>query len=721
MIFRKLEFKDVLTFKGTQVLDFPEHSGAENESSLIVVLSPNSGGKTSVMRLLQFLFYGWDEVDGVGKENQLPSRAALSELEVGGELECWVEAEVYNPNDELETIRRIIEVKKVGNSSIFDIKIEMRLEKIRHTDHGDKWEEDSGGLQARIKNWVPKALFDMFYFKGEELQQSMLGRQQTGVKKGLENLLHEEKWKNAIECLQKTRIRIEKKFKSLNQQSKEYQEKQKLFSGIKSQLEAKENEENDLISTIENGTSRIRDISSKIAEISDENEISQKLSEKILNKENSKRNLEREFIDIEKEISLCISHSQGLPFIGAELVSLSNYLSTLKDKKLLPSEIAEGYLRRLLDEKLCICTRSLDPKANSDECNSIKSLMQDSIESFVSAKLMELYDSVSGNNTSQGYADTIENTVGKLKRLKEKRTKLNVSIDDARLEIKQLEDERINSSADQTIAEKFKKFTDDKRVLESNLSKNKEKLTNLENEINQQKSRLRTVQQSMAGLTSNRDREKFVQYSAAINKTTKLENVLHELLKILKNSFYSILDGYVQGDSDKYVTGSHRCVVDRNTLLPKVTLDGETVGALGGAESQFFAISYVSALARLRMQLHQDLKSFNIHAGNLGKQSFFLDSVFGSSANWYARATASLIPGAAVQSVVFFAEQQWRPAVINELFDHIDRLYLFYHSPGRAETTDERSEEFEVNDERINLIREVVDHPHTEIVKSEIK
>ena len=101
--------------------------------------------------------------------------------------------------------------------------------------------------------------------------------------------------------------------------------------------------------------------------------------------------------NLEQNITNRISDSDGIPFISHELENLQSHLKILKDRKLLPSEIAEGYLVRILNDQSCICGRSLDPKEDKLECSKVEELMKDSIESFVSSKLMELYDSVSGD------------------------------------------------------------------------------------------------------------------------------------------------------------------------------------------------------------------------------------------------------------------------------------------------------------------------------------
>ena len=163
------------------------------------------------------------------------------------------------------------------------------------------------------------------------------------------------------------------------------------------------------------------------------------------------------------------------------------------------------------------------------------------------------------------------------------------------------------------------------------------------------------------------------------------------------------------------MTNNCKCVVDEETLLPRVIYEGQEVGGLGGAETQFYTVAYVSALARLRKKLHQDLKSFGIYVGNLGRQSFFLDSVFGSAGDSYRKAIAKLIPESAVQSVVLLAEQQWTSEVIDELTAEDHNIYVFRHYPGHAQNA--RDAIFKVGNKTVNLVEEAVDEAYSVIEK----
>jgi hypothetical protein len=54
MIFERLTLHNFQRYGGTNTIEFPD----PDESSLVVVLAPNNTGKTTILRAIDFLFYG---------------------------------------------------------------------------------------------------------------------------------------------------------------------------------------------------------------------------------------------------------------------------------------------------------------------------------------------------------------------------------------------------------------------------------------------------------------------------------------------------------------------------------------------------------------------------------------------------------------------------------------------------------------------------------------
>src|ERR1700679_3051431 len=113
MLFRELIFKDFLVFKGENRIVFP--APKDNEAALLLILAPNSGGKTSVIRGLEFLLYGTLRREMPSTVDGLTKKATLKEAPQTATLETWVQA-IIEVAGEPRTIRRRIEAKRSGSN-----------------------------------------------------------------------------------------------------------------------------------------------------------------------------------------------------------------------------------------------------------------------------------------------------------------------------------------------------------------------------------------------------------------------------------------------------------------------------------------------------------------------------------------------------------------------------------------------------------------------------
>ena len=113
MLFREIILKDFLVFKGENRIVFP--SPKDNTAALLLILAPNSGGKTSVIRGLEFLLYGKLRREMPSSVDGLINKATLKSSPQTTTLETWVQATIEVAG-EPRTIRRRIEAKRSGSN-----------------------------------------------------------------------------------------------------------------------------------------------------------------------------------------------------------------------------------------------------------------------------------------------------------------------------------------------------------------------------------------------------------------------------------------------------------------------------------------------------------------------------------------------------------------------------------------------------------------------------
>jgi len=149
MIFSELTFTNFLTYKGENVIRFPDP--AKHKTALIVILAPNFAGKTNIIRALEFLLYGHLRRNAPSSQFELVNKAYVEQAAEGETLEAWVQATIVTGGG-LRTFRRRIEVPPGRGAA----RVRVTLEVTHHERTGDKFFEDKGpmGRLLRPHRWV---------------------------------------------------------------------------------------------------------------------------------------------------------------------------------------------------------------------------------------------------------------------------------------------------------------------------------------------------------------------------------------------------------------------------------------------------------------------------------------------------------------------------------------------------------------------------------------
>src|SRR5262249_36783648 len=150
-----------LRFYGTSKLPLSGHKSTA--SSLTLILAPNDSGKTSLIRGLEFLFYG--TVDSKAGDHAI---AALVNDETvrtahGSEVTGYVQAIFASRGGDF-SIRRSVTAKSSRSSDRRLISVE--LASLEGEGKQKKWREDRAGvLEYKLERLMPKSLFHYFFFQ----------------------------------------------------------------------------------------------------------------------------------------------------------------------------------------------------------------------------------------------------------------------------------------------------------------------------------------------------------------------------------------------------------------------------------------------------------------------------------------------------------------------------------------------------------------------------
>lgn len=666
MLFRHIQINNFLTFKGENTLEFPKAESTDH--ALMLILAPNTAGKTNIIRALRFLFHG-DLLGHNSDAHKLINDAATAGLEPGDTVTAWVKIKILYLDRE-RTIRRRIDAECKRSGVLFP-KAPV-LEEQQHERRGDVFVTDQGEIQRALNLMIPPALFDYFFFEGETLADKLVGGKSVqGIKDGLATLIHDHQWENAIQAVRDVEKRIGRELENIADQNQEYVTLVANLQRITQENEKCDCEKEELI--------KKRSEAQAVYDQSEQaiRDLSQGKSFEQLNNDLDKVRLEckvqqRALDALDQEISRLIGNSQGLPFMNDAFASVLAQLGRMRDLNLLPADVSEPFANRLLDwpkTKVCICGRSLDPRQHLDQRKCIEDYRERSMSVTLSAALLDLLNSLE-KDTKQGFLRRSQNVCSVVIDAISSRDSVILLISDLKDREKALEDERIRHNVAEV--QKYQKRQRDAAEIIRQIANRIIKIDEMLQSLRHQKTKLEGEVKSMNGRgAANR-------ISSLLNEQAqakKLAEFIAESRAAVKGAFHTKLQDLVSQYYDPVAPDKSVAHVDRATLLPSICVDGEVRKNIGGAQRQLLVLSHIVSLAQLRKWLHDELLALKIAPGRIDEHCFVLDSVFGPTADEFREKCAEFLVGKARQVIVLVASQQWDNTVRTRLEGFANKAY----------------------------------------------
>jgi len=696
MIFKELILKDFLSFKGLNRITFPNVS--ESKSSLVLVLAANNSGKTNIIRALRFLLYG-DFLGHYKDPYKLINDGTLNEAK--SNIEAWVQATLIDNNKPL-TFRRRIQAIKVGNN--YKVISNNSLDKIIHGPKGDKYETDGGRIERNLRWLVPEGLFDYFYFQGEELgRQLMEGSGKMSIEKGLSMLLHKDDWKRAIENVTAVRGKFAQDLMNLVSSNKEYQRILQSSETFKLKEKQCKDDLEKALSEKKQTERAFSDISDKIIELS-KGGPSQALAELLKKRQNEWRVNSREIDNLDGRICKVTGDSKGIPFLAAAFDTAKEVLEKMQAENLLPADITEGFVERLLKRQKCICGRSLHPVADRNECKHVEEYRDRSLSADVNAGLLALLNSLE-TSAKHGYKKRITDIAKLLSELTVRRQQCIVKQHDLNQEIQDIEQQLSDP-----IFGEITKLVQKQRELSNRRLEIRNKIQGLERAMQEIKRIVADHEEKLRKLARDSDISKIKDLTQYKDYAQKIEELINASLKMLQRSFHETMQESVKEYYDRVVTDGTRAYIDPDSLLPAImSPQGEVRKNIGGGQLQLLVLSHIISLCQLRRVLHEQLSEIGVGVGKLDDQSFFLDSIFAPADDVYAKDVANFLHGKARQVLLLLASQQWHDSVRNAIEPYVDKAYQFlYHTANPKRTEEEYIVKFKNKD--IPLLKLIADN-----------
>lgn len=360
MIFHKVTTHNFRNLYGTQELQFADDP--KSGKKLTIIHGTNGGGKTTYLNTFVWCLYG-DFAPGTKKPESLCTELAIAEAKVGATINTSVEIEFSKGGVRYWVTRKCSWVKKEQGSTINVLKSEngQSLHIMERELNGETVPApgDENVLQNRINALMPKALHSFFFFNGEKLED-ILTAQIDAVDKirlGMEGILDIAPINRAVEHLENKKTGalsvFDEVIASFNIEE---------LNLLKTELTEREKELETSLKTVQDTAAEksaclalISDIELRISEIAAAAaaQAAREKADGLLKQQRAM--LKDNKIDERDQIS-----DAGFTILAGHAMELARIqVGAAEATGELPADIKPRFVKKLVFNKKCICTRPL--------------------------------------------------------------------------------------------------------------------------------------------------------------------------------------------------------------------------------------------------------------------------------------------------------------------------------------------------------------------------
>lgn len=667
MIIRTLEFHNFLRFFETSTLDFSPTQDAD--SALALILAPNDSGKTSVMRGLEFLFYGTVE----GKSGDTTLAALVNDEAVrssqGTSVRGHVQATLVSKGTEV-TVRRSVAIERAAKG-------ERRLRSVDLSslapENRQKWKPDENAVIAfKLERLMPRSLFHYFFFQGEGLADALIDKQDPQIREGLTELLHEGDWQEAIIDLQSLLGTLNNECKKASGQNHELERAVERL-GLTEEREAK------LRRDLERGQEQMLNAKNEVDRLTAlvaesvgkvDSEAAKRLGEVRQRLDQSRQRL----TSARHGLLASIGNTRGLPFLTRAFEPVRAILQDLREQNLLPADVSEGFVGRILKRGKCMC--GCDLKEGSLHRQSVERFRVSSLSAELNTDLFQLYNLLE-QGSARGFEAEIEQSTQALNTSSE-------FIESETRAIAKLEEElrALQGRVDEAAQQRCHELLREQRKAADQQSNQAARVQEMRMQLDsatRAKDQAKKEEKQLRSKTPTR----------AIEPVFEMRDLAGELIEVLeaglsglKSSLHAPLEETIGDLYDPVAKDGSEARISPSTLLPFIEKEGKRATFLGGGQKQVLCLAYIIALAQLRKSLHAALRKAGVMVPVADDQAFVMDSIFGQCEPEYQEAICNFLPGQTGQILLLLAGQQWTETVRRALEKEVDQLFGFeYHSP----------------------------------------
>ena len=645
-------------FYGEQTINFKESS---NEN-FTVIEAMSDTGKTTFLSALCWCLYGHD-LGKYREENSHPFNWERKD-ELEEEESDYLEVEITLNDDADLKPRYIIDRRVLCTKYGNDINDEEDSLKIIEWE-GNKANsiDDPDFCDKIINSILPEDIHMFFLFEGEKLEKRFSFYEQDDIQAAIEKVSQIQLVKSALQHIEKSMDRVY----DGNRDGKgnvDIGKNMKAIERMNDEIETHMAKKEIYIKNLKIADSKIEEIDDFLRKVNIPLIGEWVEKRKKLEEENN------EFGDkiesVQEKVTESLLKDAPLAICSSTLNHLIENIEATSQKNELPPKIKNVYVRELLEKKICICGRSLDPNENKDAKEAVESLIKILNQNDLSDLAEKL---IEGRYALRDILKILPDTI-----IKERNSKLT-EVDDLTQQVKknELTIEKLNVKLEESDEETITMKNSERNGLISSRDPQIRSITRIDDEIESTKNKILIERRELEQLAKKQDNYKTMKKIAdfmdrAYDHLEVInDDILEEVRTKVKNkTFDSFIN--LHWDKDNYSNFE----IDENYCMSlKDSNENERIYDIAGGPKQILLLSFISALA--------EVSGF--------KFPIFIDTPLANTDNSQRENIAKNLPNylKGNQVVLLVKDQEYTSKFRSIIKDNICQEYRFVKTGGRTE------------------------------------
>ena len=645
-------------FYGEQTINFKESS---NEN-FTVIEAMSDTGKTTFLSALCWCLYGHD-LGKYREENSHPFNWERKD-ELEEEESDYLEVEITLNDDADLKPRYIIDRRVLCTKYGNDINDEEDSLKIIEWE-GNKANsiDDPDFCDKIINSILPEDIHMFFLFEGEKLDKTFSFYEPDDIQAAIEKVSQIQLVKSALQHIEKSMDRVY----DGNRDGKgnvDIGKNMKAIERMNDEIETHMAKKEIYIKNLKVADSKIEEIDDFLRKVNIPLIGEWVEKRKKLEEENN------EFGDkiesVQEKVTESLLKDAPLAICSSTLNHLIENIEATSQKNELPPKIKNVYVRELLEKKICICGRSLDPNENKDAKEAVESLIKILNQNDLSDLAEKL---IEGRYALRDILKILPDTI-----IKERNSKLT-EVDDLTQQVKknELMIEKLNVELEESDEETITMKNSERNGLISSRDPQIRSITRIDDEIESTKNKILIERRELEQLAKKQDNYKTMKKIAdfmdrAYDHLEVInDDILEEVRTKVKNkTFDSFIN--LHWDKDNYSNFE----IDENYCMSlKDSNENERIYDIAGGPKQILLLSFISALA--------EVSGF--------KFPIFIDTPLANTDNSQRENIAKNLPNylKGNQVVLLVKDQEYTSKFRSIIKDNICQEYRFVKTGGRTE------------------------------------